>query len=165
MKISNLKDLLVEQIKDLYSAEQLQLEFIPKLVEKISSISLKNTILQHKLDTEEQISRLEEVFQILGLDHNAEYSASMKGLIWNLRELIDNCESADVIDAAVIAGMQHIEHYEIVSYGNSATYAQMVGQDEVATTLHSILKQEKSFDKRLTELAIKKVNDDANLVN
>ena len=161
-KISNIKDLLTFQLKDIYSAERMQVDLLPKIVEHISSISLKNTILQHKLDTEDQISRLYDVFQIMNIEANEDYPSAMKGLVWSTRELIENCETADVVDASMIAGIQHLEHYEIVSYGNSATYAQLIGEDEVASTLHLILQQERAFDKRLTELALKKVNEDAN---
>lgn len=156
--IVNLRDLLLEQVLDLYDAEKIQSQFLPSIKEYISSISLKNTVLQHILDTKEHVRVLEEVISILGATPEKEDCSAIKSMVDQSYHLIERCKDPEVADAAIIAALQHIEHYEIVSYGNICAYAQLQDEYEIADMLHKVLEQEKHFDVRLSELAQEGIN-------
>ena len=156
--IINLRNLLAEQIKDLYSAELQQLKSLLELRAAATSSELKLAIDRHINETNEQVIRLDSVFESLNVEASAEKSKGMQALIEQARELCDRCVDPEVTDAAIITAIQHINHYEIAGYGTASAYADAIGAKEAATMLHATLEEEKSIDEELSKLAEESVN-------
>lgn len=161
MKLESLKDLYVEQLKDLYSAETQIVEALPKLAERASSSDLKNAFQEHLRQTQEQVRRLEQIFQDIGESPKGHTCEGMKGLLKEGEEMIKMQGDAKVIDAGLIAASQRVEHYEIAGYGTVRTYAELLGKDQHVSLLERTLQEEEMTDERLTELAESYVNEEA----
>jgi ferritin-like metal-binding protein YciE len=161
MKLESLKDLYVEQLKDLYSAETQIIEALPKLAERASSPDLKTAFQEHLRQTQEQVRRLEQIFQDIGESPKGHTCEGMKGLLKEGEEMIKMQGDAKVIDAGLIAASQRVEHYEIAGYGTVRTYAELLGKDMHVSLLERTLQEEEMTDERLTELAESHVNEEA----
>ena len=153
MQISSLKELYLEQLKDLYDAEHQIIKALPKLVEQASSEDLKEALNEHLEITKEQASRIEQIFEGMGEKAKAEKCKGMQGVIAEGDELTGKVEDPDVCDAAIIAAAQRVEHYEMAGYGTARTFAEQLGEDEAADLLQQTLDEEKEADEKLTELA------------
>jgi ferritin-like metal-binding protein YciE len=161
MQIGTLQDLLVDEIKDLYSAEQQLLKALPKMAKKATSPELKQAFETHTRETEAHVDRLESVFEAFGEKAKAKKCLAMEGLIKEGKEVMGEDMDEDVMDAALIAAAQKVEHYEIASYGTCRTYAQLLGNKDAARLLQQTLDEEGKTDKLLTRLAESSINIEA----
>jgi ferritin-like metal-binding protein YciE len=155
MQLENLNELLVHEIKDLYDAEHQITQALPKMKKAASSSDLKKAFDEHLEQTRNHIKRLEQVFKILEEKAERETCDGMEGLITEGEDLIKENDPSDVLDAALIAAAQRVEHYEIASYGTARTYAQLLEYEEAADLLQETLDEEGETNKKLTKLAEK----------
>ena len=153
MDLDSLKDLFIDELRDLYDAENQITEALPKLIEKAQYPQLKSALQEHLEVTRGQIRRLESIFQRLGEKPSGESCKGMKGLIKEGDDMATRDGSPSVIDAAIISAVQRVEHYEIAGYGTVRTYADLLGEKEFVSLLQQTLDEEKEADKSLTELA------------
>jgi ferritin-like metal-binding protein YciE len=160
-QLNSMQDLLIDQLQDLYDAEQRLTKAIPKMAEAASNQMLKSAFQQHLRETQNQVSRLERAFQKLESAAQAKTCEAMKGLIAEGDEVIGAKGDPDVKDAALIAAAQRVEHYEIAGYGTARTFAQRLGRQDVAQLLQQTLDEEAATDKKLTQLAERNINEKA----
>ena len=158
MKLTSLNDLLLHQLQDLYGAEQQLLKAMPKMISKAESPKLKAAIETHYSETQNQVNRLEEVFTALGEKAEAIKCKAMEGLLKEAEETMAEDADPEVMDAAIIASAQRVEHYEIAGYGTAATYARFLGHTQAAELLKQTLSEEKKTDELLTVLAESSIN-------
>lgn len=151
-------ELLVMELQDTYSAERQALEGMRSMSEAATSPRLKQAISDHMEETEQQIERLEQVIANLGAEPGGELCEAMEGLIEEAEEAIDDFDAGPVLDVALVAAAQKIEHYEIASYGTLCALLKQAGRDEDAALLAQTLAEEKEADERLTELARSEIN-------
>jgi ferritin-like metal-binding protein YciE len=161
MKLESLKDLYLEQLKDLYSAENQLVEALPKMAEAASASDLRKGFTDHLRQTQEHVKRLDRIFKSLGEDPSGTTCHGMKGLVKEGDEMIKMKGEPEAKDAGLIAAAQRVEHYEIAAYGTVRTYAELLGHDEHVTLLEKTLNEEEETDERLTELAESHINQDA----
>lgn len=162
MNMNSLKELYVEQLRDLYSAEGQLLQALPKMAEAVSHDELRNSMQMHLEQTRQHEKRLKQLFQDLGESPDGHECKAMKGLIEEGQELLSKKGSdPDVLDAGIIAAAQRIEHYEIAGYGTVRTYAETLGESDAVRTLQQTLDEEGQTDKMLTQIAERVVNRDA----
>jgi ferritin-like metal-binding protein YciE len=155
---NSLEDLFIDQLHDLYDAEQRLTAALPKMAAAAHSQSLKNAFTEHLRETEAHVNRLEEVFQLLGKKAASKTCQAMKGLVAEGDEAINAGGDPDVKDAALIAAAQRVEHYEIAGYGTARTFAARLGQRDAALILQRTLDEEAAADRKLTALAESGVN-------
>ena len=153
MEMETLRDLYVEGLKDLYSAEKQILKALPKMQKKASHPALKRAFAKHESQTRMQVKRLERICRELGESPRGKKCVGMEGLIEEAQELIAERPEPDVLDAGLIAAAQHVEHYEMAGYGTVRTYARLLGFDEQAELLQETLNEEGAADKKLTMLS------------
>lgn len=158
MKLETLNDLLIDHLKDLYDAEHQITKALPKMAKAASSQQLKSAFQKHLSETENQIGRLEQVFDLLGKKATRKSCKAMKGLVEEGEEILKEDAEASVRDAGLIAAAQKVEHYEIAGYGTVRTYAQMLGMTEAAELLQQTLDEEGMTDEKLTQLAESSIN-------
>ncbi|PRY12019.1 ferritin-like metal-binding protein YciE [Pontibacter ummariensis] len=158
MKLNNLKDLLIHELKDIYSAEQQITKALPKMIDACSSEKLKGAFQDHLQVTQKQIERLDMVFEKLGEKSSGEKCKAMEGIIRECESMMNERADASVMDAALIACAQRVEHYEIAAYGTVCTYAKELGMKDVLDQLLRTLDEEKATDQRLTIIAEEAVN-------
>ncbi len=159
MQLKNLEDLYVEQLKDLYSAENQIIEALPKMAQAASNSDLKQAFQQHLEVTRTQKQRLEQIFQGLQKEPTGKHCKGMEGLIKEGEELIQkHGADPDVKDAGLITAAQRVEHYEIAGYGTVATWADRLGHQDAAALLHQTLEEEEQTDERLTRIAESHIN-------
>ncbi len=156
-----LRELFLNELKDIYWAENALVKALEEMAEKATSEELVEALNNHLEETEEQVERLEEVFEILGEEPKAKKCYAMKGLIEEARDLMEETEEGDVRDAAIISAAQKVEHYEIASYGTLRTFALTLGEDEAVDLLEETLNEEKAADETLTEIAEASINMEA----
>lgn len=156
--IDTLKELLVDEMKDILSAEQQILKALPKMSKKAKSPDLKAALDEHLRITEGQVRRLEQAFKKLGENAKAKPCKAMQGLIAEGNEMMAEKMDPDSMDAAIIGVAQKVEHYEIASYGTVRTWARRIGEEDVAELLQETLDEEGEADKRLTDIAESQVN-------
>jgi len=161
MKMESLKDLYMEQLRDLFDAETQLIAALPKMAEAAHSADLKNAFNQHLRQTREHVTRLERLFSALGERPEGQTCQGMKGLIKEGEEMIKAKGEPEVIDAGLIAAAQRVEHYEIAGYGTVRTYAEILGADQALRLLEKTLQEEEETDDKLTELAESHVNVEA----
>lgn len=161
MARESLQDLYVEQLQDLYSAEEQILEALPKMAKKTAHPELKKAFENHEKVTREQVKRLETIFSELGKKPGGHHCKGMEGLIEEGEETMKEFSDSDVLDAAMIAAAQRVEHYEIAGYGCARTYADMLGLENHVDLLQRTLQEEGQTDEKLTDLAETVVNIDA----
>ena len=161
MKLGSLHDLLVNELKDIYSAENQMIKALPKMAKAASSEDLRAAFEEHLEQTKGQVERLDEIFKELEVSARGKKCKAMEGLIEEGKELMEEDADPSVLDAGLIAAAQKVEHYEIASYGCARTYARQLGLENVAELLQETLGEEEETDKKLTELAESSVNIEA----
>jgi ferritin-like metal-binding protein YciE len=160
-KLASLDDLLVHELQDIYHAEGQILKALPKMVKAATHPDLKDAFEQHRQQTEGQIRRLEQAFKLLGVPAKGKKCEGMAGLLEEGQKIMGEDAEAPVMDAALIAAAQKVEHYEIASYGCVCTYAEMLGYDQVHELLGQNLDEEETTDQKLTALAENVINQEA----
>ena len=154
MKIPTIAKLLEDQLKDLYSAEGQLVKALPKMAKKASSPALKEAITSHLAETKIQVQRLDQVGQTLGIARmSGKKCKAMEGLIEEGSEVLEAEGPGPVIDSALIAAAQRVEHYEIAAYGTARVLAEQLGHDEVVTLLQETLDEESAADEKLTSVS------------
>jgi ferritin-like metal-binding protein YciE len=153
--------MLVDEIKDLYHAEKQLTKALPKLAKAATHDDLREAFEMHLEETQEQITRLEEVFEALGEKVKAKPCPGMAGIIEEGSEIMKEDADGAVLDAALIAAAQRAEHYEIGAYGTCIEWARLMGHNEVVALLEQTLAEEKAADKKLTMLAESEINQTA----
>ncbi|HZR32923.1 MAG TPA: ferritin-like domain-containing protein [Terriglobales bacterium] len=154
MKLESLRELFIQELQDLYSAENMIIKALPKMVEKASSPELRNALNEHLEQTRGQVRRLDQIFdQLRDVDREDKKCKGMEGIIKEGEEMVKSDSDAEVRDAGMIAGAQKVEHYEIASYGTVRTYASLLGHRDWAQLLQQTLDEEKQADKLLNGLA------------
>jgi ferritin-like metal-binding protein YciE len=161
MEVQSLQDLMVEELKDLYNAENQLLKALPRMAKKASNDQLRRAFETHTKETAGHVQRLEQVFDALGEKAKGKKCYAMQGLVEEAREMMGEDMDGDVMDAALIAAAQKVEHYEIASYGTVRTYAQLLGNEDAARLLQQTLDEEGKTDKLLTQLAVTNINIEA----
>jgi len=152
-KITNLRDVFVEQLKDLYNAEQQLVKALPKMAKAATSPDLAQGFEEHLEQTKGHVNRLEEIFKKLEEKTTGKKCKAMEGLIKEGAETIEEDASDAAKDAMLIAAAQRVEHYEIAGYGSVKTYADLLGESEASELLAETLQEEKDTDEKLTEAA------------
>jgi ferritin-like metal-binding protein YciE len=161
MQSDRLQEFLVEELKDLYSAEKQITKALPKMAKKAKSPELKKAFEMHLRETEKQIERLDTIFEQLEESPRGKKCKGMEGLIEEGQEVIqENAGEPEIIDVGMISAAQKVEHYEMAGYGCARTYAQLLGLDDIAQLLEETLEEEKATDAKLTGIA-EKVNVEA----
>ena len=160
-KLNSLDDLLVHELQDIYNAENQILKALPKMIKAASNPELQSAFEEHLEQTEGQVERLDQVFKLLGVPAKGKKCEGMAGLIEEGKKVMEEDAETSVMDAALIAAAQKIEHYEIASYGCLCTYAEMLGYDQVHELLGQNLDEEETTDQKLTALAENVINQEA----
>ncbi|MCE0484579.1 MAG: ferritin-like domain-containing protein [Methylacidiphilales bacterium] len=153
--ITTLEELFVEQLQDLYSAENQLIKALPAMAKAAHSPALKAAFQTHFTQTEEHAVRLEQIFENLGKDAIEKKCQAMEGLIKEGKEMISEKATAEIKDVGLIAAAQRVEHYEIAGYGCVRTYAKILGHTDAARALQTTLDEEAATDKKLTVIAEK----------
>ena len=159
--IKTLDDLFVHTLQDIYYAENQIAKNLPTMIEKASDPQLKQGFETHLQETQNQIKRLEQVFQMHGQEVKAVTCAAMDGILEEAKETMGDVADTNVRDAAILASAQAVEHYEITRYGTLVALAKQLGREDCASVLHQTLEEEKATDKKLTAIAESKVNPKA----
>jgi ferritin-like metal-binding protein YciE len=158
MALKTLEDALVDELRDILSAEQQITKGLKKLNKAATNPDLKAAFAEHLTQTEEHVERLKQVFELLGKPARAKTCEAAKGLLKEADEVIEEEADPEVKDAFLIAAAQKVEHYEIASYGTVRTWAQQIGKDDVAELLAATLAEEEDTDQKLTALAEGTIN-------
>ena len=153
MEMETLRDLFIEELKDVYHAEGQLTKSLPKMAKKADSAELKSAFQQHLEETKGHQKNVEKVFELFEEKPKTKVCKAMQGIVEEGKETMEEDMDPDVMDAALIAAAQRAEHYEIAAYGTLRTYAKLLGEDEAARILQSILDEEGATDKKLTKLA------------
>ena len=161
MKMKSLADLFVHELKDLYSAEKQLLKALPKMAKAATSEELQTALEKHLGETEDQVSRLEEIFEELEISTRGAKCPAMEGLVEEGKTILEEDMEDDVRDAAIICAAQRVEHYEMAGYGCARTFAEQLGHQNAARLLQQTLDEEKAADAKLTEVAMQSVNQEA----
>jgi ferritin-like metal-binding protein YciE len=161
MKLDSLQKLYIEELRDLYNAENQLVKALPKMAKGASHQELKQAFENHLDQTKEHVERLEEIFKRLDQKPTGKTCKGMKGLIEEGSEMLEEDGDDAVLDAGLIGAAQRVEHYEIAAYGTVRTFANMLGEQEAAELLQQTLEEEGEADKLLTELAESVVNVEA----
>ena len=161
MELETLEDLYVEELKDLYSAENQILKALPKMIKAATHVRLKRAFTAHERQTRQHAKRLERICKELGTSPKGKKCEGMEGLLKEGASLIKERPDKDVLDAGLIAAAQHVEHYEMAGYGCVRTYARLLGYESQAQLLQQTLDEEGDTDKLLTVLAESSINIDA----
>ncbi|MGB2669468.1 MAG: ferritin-like domain-containing protein [Candidatus Acidiferrum sp.] len=153
MVTNRLKHLYIEELKDLYSAENQMVKALPKMIKAATSKDLRAGFEGHLEQTKGHVSRLEEIFKALGESPKGKKCKGMEGLIKEGGEMIEEDPAPEELDAGLISAAQRVEHYEIAGYGCVRTYAKLLGENEAEALLQETLEEEKKTDAKLTQLA------------
>lgn len=160
-KLSSLEDLFLDEIRDLYDAEKQLVKALPKMAKASSSEDLKQAFTSHLQETENQVARMEQVFEELGQKPRGKKCEAMAGLITEGQQMIESSDQSPVRDAGLIAAAQKVEHYEMAGYGSARTHAELLGLNKAAKLLEQTLQEEKAADTKLNQLAQTSVNEEA----
>ena len=160
MNENRLKHLYIEELKDLYSAENQLVKALPKMAKASTSKDLNAGFEEHLDQTKEHVARLEKIFKGLGESPKGKQCKGMQGLVEEGSEMIEEDPAPEELDAGLISAAQRVEHYEIAGYGCVCTYAELLGEDDALSLLKKTLEEEKETDKKLTKLA-KRINIEA----
>jgi len=161
MKLNSMKDLYVDVLKDLYSAENQIIKALPKLAKAAGSPELRSAFETHLRETQTQVARLEEIAGKIDISLKGKRCKGMEGVLEEGAELLEEDGDDAVLDAAFIAGAQKVEHYEIATYGCARTYAELLGDSRAAELLQESLDEEMATDQKLTDLAERIINPNA----
>lgn len=152
-KLKTLEDFFVDELKDVFNAEKQITKALPKMAKAASSDDLKNAFETHLAETEGQVARLEKIGKIIGKTLSGKKCKAMEGLMEEGKELMEEDAAPEVLDVALIAEAQKVEHYEIATYGCLKTYARLLGYEEIEDLLQETLEEEGNADKTLTAIA------------
>lgn len=158
MKTGTLEDLLTDELKDLYSAENQIIKALPKMAKTAQSQELRMAFEEHLEQTREQARRIEQACEELGVSPKGKKCVGMEGLIEEGKEVMQEELDMDTIDAGLIGAAQKVEHYEMAAYGTAAAHARQLGFNSVVRLLDKTLEEEKTTDEKLTKLAENMVN-------
>jgi ferritin-like metal-binding protein YciE len=158
MKSKSMEDLFYGLLQDVYYAEKQLLRVLPKLAKKANSPELEKAFLTHRDETETQVERLEQAFEMIDKKARARKCDGIVGIVAEGEQMMKEAEDDDVRDAGLIAAAQAAEHYEIARYGTLCAWAKQIGKTEIARLLHQTLEEEKKTDVLLTKLAEQQVN-------
>ena len=161
MEMETLRDLYVEELKDLYSAENQILKAMPRMIKAATHPQLKKAFTKHERQTREQVKRLERICKELGEKPTGKKCVGMEGLLEEGKELIKEKPDKDVLDAGLITAAQHVEHYEMAGYGTCRTWARLLGYDRQVELLQTTLDEEQQTDLDLTALDESSINIEA----
>ena len=160
-EMNPLEELLVDELKDLYSAENQIIKALPRMAKAATSPELRRAFERHLEETRRQVERLDEIGEELEMKMTGKKCKGMEGLIAEGRELLEEDLDEDALDAGLIGAAQKVEHYEIAAYGTARTHAEMLGFRKVAKLLQQTLNEEGATDKKLTQLAENVINYEA----
>jgi ferritin-like metal-binding protein YciE len=154
MRQESLRELFIQELQELYSAENMILKALPKVIEKLSSPQLRNGFSEHLEHTRGHVRRLDQIFDQLGdVDRKGKKSKVMNGIIKEDKEFLEEGAEPEALDARMTAGAQRIEHHEIASYSTVTNYARLLGRDDWAQLLGQTLEEEKETAVKLNQLA------------
>jgi len=156
--IKTMNDLFVHTLRDIYYAEQQLVKALPKMVEKASDPGLKQAFQAHLGETKNQVTRLEQVFKMHGEDAKGVDCPAIDGIIEEAEDVAGDVDDKEVLDAALAAAAQAVEHYEISRYGSLIAWAKRLGRNDCASVLQKNLDEEKAADSKLTQLAESRLN-------
>jgi ferritin-like metal-binding protein YciE len=156
--IKTFDDLFLHTLKDIYYAENQIVKSLPEMIENATNAQLKQGLQSHLGETKTHVQRLEQVFQMLGQSARGVDCPAIDGILKEAEEVTGEVEDKDVLDAAIIASGQAVEHYEITRYGSLIAWAKRIGRNDVAKVLEQTLNEEKAADKKLTLVAESQVN-------
>lgn len=156
--IATMNDLFVHQLKDIYYAEKRILKSLPKMIDKATSPVLKQGFETHLAETRNHVARLEEVFRLHGVAAESVTCPAIDGIIAEADEVAGEVADKDVLDAALVAAAQAVEHYEMTRYGTLVAWAKELGRADCAAILQQTLEEEKATDAKLTRLAESRIN-------
>jgi ferritin-like metal-binding protein YciE len=149
---SQVRELLIEELKDAYSAEKQALRCMQRALRKVTAPALKSGIEMHIEQTQTQIERVEQALDELGARPGRKVCEAMRGLVEEAQHEIEEHDKGPILDLVIVAGMQRIEHYEIAAYGTDVALAQALGEKKVVALLQETLEEEKQTDLKLTEV-------------
>ena len=159
---SDLLEFFVDELKDIYWAENHLLKALPEMKEAATTAELEDAIAQHIVETENQVARLDQIFEILGEKAEAKKCEAMAGLVKEAQQLLKDTEDDSIVrDVAIIFASQKVEHYEIATYGSLKALAQIMGESEIEALLEETLAEEKNCDVTLSTLATGFINEQA----
>jgi ferritin-like metal-binding protein YciE len=161
MPLATMKELLIDELSDLYSAEKQLVKALPKVAKAITSPHLQEAITDHLEQTRGHVERLEQAFSTLGVKAKRKTCKGMTGLLKEGDEICNEDGDDAVRDAGIIGAAQRVEHYEMAAYGTAIAFARNLGEAEIATLLTSTLEEEEAADRKLTSIAEKEVNEAA----
>lgn len=165
MKITTLEELLADELKDLYSAENQLVKALPKIAKAVDSPDLRSVFEDHLKQTRKHVERLERICEKLEINPGGRKCVGMEGLIEEGTEILHSEGETEPLEAGVIGAAQRVEHYEIAAYGTARAHARQLGFIEIANLLDKTLQEEKQADDRLTQIAENQVNVQAAMVN
>ena len=158
MKFTNLEDILADELKDLYSAENQLVKALPKIASSVSSEDLRSAFENHLKQTQKHVQRLEMICQKLDINPKGKKCMGMEGLLEEGNELLHSQGENESLEAGVIGAAQRVEHYEIAAYGTARAHARQLGFVEVADLLGETLEEEKQANDKLTQIAENQIN-------
>jgi ferritin-like metal-binding protein YciE len=158
MKTKTLDDLFLEQLKDVYYAERKILKALPKMARGAQSAELKAAFEKHKGETEGQIERLQQIFEILGKPARGKTCPAIDGILEEGEEVLEEFKGSPALDAGLVASAQAVEHYEMSRYGTLKRWAETLGMEDAAKLLDATLAEETATDTALTDLADSSIN-------
>jgi ferritin-like metal-binding protein YciE len=161
MSLNSLHELYLDELKDLYNAENQLVKALPKMAKNATAQELKNAFTEHLEVTRKQVERLDQIFSDLSVNPKGKKCKAMEGLIEEGSEIFSQKGNPSVIDAALIAAAQRVEHYEMAGYGCAKTFARLLGHSEAERLLQETLDEESQADEKLTELAESIINVEA----
>ncbi len=161
MENSKFHQLFMDELKDIYWAEKHLVKALPKMQKAATTMELVNAFADHLAATKQHVSRVEEIFEMMGARPVAKKCEAMEGLVSEAQELIEEEEESAVLDAGLIIAAQKVEHYEIAAYGSLRTLAARMGHTNAANLLEQTLDEEKETDVLLTQIAESSVNEEA----
>jgi ferritin-like metal-binding protein YciE len=160
MSVGNLEELLIDELKDLYSAEKQIVRALPKLAKSATSQELSEALLSHLEETKGQVERLEQISELVGKKLTGKTCVGMKGVLEEGSEVLEDTDEGAIRDAALIAASQRVEHYEMAGYGAARDFAKLLGKSDIASLLEETLEEEKNAAQKLTSIA-SSVNEQA----
>lgn len=161
MTVTTTRELLIDELRDIYHAENQLVKALPKMAKAAKAPKLRQAFEHHLGETKGQVERLDRVFERLDTRSSGKRCEAMQGLIEEAKEMIEEIKTPEVLDCALIVGAQKVEHYEIASYGSVCALADALGEKDVKQLLEQTLNEEKAADQTLNKLAISEVNKSA----
>lgn len=153
MKIETLRELLIDELQDLHSAEQQITKALPKMIKASHNSALRQAFEHHLEETRNHVTRLDQIFKRMNESPKGKTCEGMKGLLKEGEERIKDGGEAEVLDAGIISAAQRVEHYEIAAYGSARTYAELLGDQDAVRLLNQTLEEEKTADSKLNQVA------------